>query len=138
MNKITNLKYQICIYCKHKNQFCCRHCDKRENEYPLYFIKNPDIYVDDSLDKTGTLNNMLEEEEMENRNVQHPSHYAEGRKYEPIEVIEDWQLNFCKANALKYISRAGRKDPQKEIEDLEKAIWYLKKEIDFIKERKTS
>lgn len=76
--------------------------------------------------------------EIKNNSVEHPSHYSEGRKYEPIEVIEDWQLNFCRANAVKYISRAGRKDPQKEIEDLEKAIWYLEKEIDFIKERKSN
>lgn len=26
--------------------------------------------------------------------VNHPAHYAEGRKYEPIAVIEDWNLNF--------------------------------------------
>lgn len=141
MNKITNLKYRICIYCKNQHQFCCRHCDKEGKEYPLYFIENPYIQVYDYLNKQVLLDDVLEEEkveEVENRNVQHPNHYTEGREYEPIDVIEDWQLNFCRANAVKYISRAGRKDPQKEIEDLEKAIWYLEKEIDFIKKRKSN
>ena len=59
--------------------------------------------------------------------VNHPPHYAEGRKYEPIKVISDWGLNFNLGSALKYIARAGRKgDP---VEDLQKAIEYLKFEI---------
>lgn len=41
--------------------------------------------------------------------VAHPSHYCEGRRYEPRRVIEDWDLDFYLGNALKYISRAGRK-----------------------------
>lgn len=59
--------------------------------------------------------------------VNRPSHYTEGRKYEPINVIEDWKLDFCLGNALKYISRAGRK--QDEIEDLKKAQWYIERKI---------
>jgi hypothetical protein len=57
--------------------------------------------------------------------VNHPDHYKAGRKYEPIDVIEDWGLGFCDGNALKYISRLGRKDSTKTIEDIDKAIWYL-------------
>lgn len=41
--------------------------------------------------------------------IDHPAHYCAGRKYEPIDVIEDWNLDFCLGNAVKYISRAGRK-----------------------------
>lgn len=59
-------------------------------------------------------------------NVEHPSHYSEGRKYEPIDVISDWNLGFNLGNAIKYISRAGRKDPSKTKEDLEKAIFYIR------------
>lgn len=55
--------------------------------------------------------------------VEHPSHYADGRKYEPINVICDWNLDFCLGNVVKYISRAGRKE--NEIEDLKKARFYL-------------
>lgn len=56
-------------------------------------------------------------------NVNHPSHYAEGRRYEPIDVIEDWELDFHLGNAVKYISRAGRKGDARE--DIKKAAWYL-------------
>lgn len=71
--------------------------------------------------------------ETEFDNVNHPKHYTDGRKYEPIEVIEDWKLDFCLGNALKYISRAGRKDETKTIEDLEKAKWYIDREIRNLK-----
>lgn len=68
---------------------------------------------------------------MENSNVQHPNHYCEGRKYEPIDVITDWGLDFSLGNAVKYISRAGRKGDK--VEDLEKAKFYIQYEIDAIK-----
>ena len=47
--------------------------------------------------------------------VNHPAHYTDG-KIEVIEFIEDKGLNFHRGNAVKYISRAGKKDPAKEIE----------------------
>lgn len=59
--------------------------------------------------------------------VECPSHYIEGRAYEPINVIEDWKLDFCLGNAVKYISRAGRKND--EVEDLKKALWYIQRRI---------
>jgi hypothetical protein len=67
--------------------------------------------------------------------VDHPDYYADG-KIEPIDFIEDKRLSFCRGNAVKYISRAGKKDPTKEIEDLEKAKWYLQREIDYLKRQK--
>ena len=60
--------------------------------------------------------------------VSHPSHYTEGRKYEPRKVIADWGLNFNLGNAVKYVSRAGRKGDK--IEDLRKAIQYIEFEIE--------
>lgn len=65
---------------------------------------------------------------MENDNVNHPSHYTTG-KIEVIDFIEDKELNYHRGNAIKYIVRAGKKDPSKEIEDLQKAVWYLNREI---------
>ena len=59
--------------------------------------------------------------------VNRPSHYTEGRNYEPIDVIEDWELDFCLGNALKYISRVGRKDDA--LQDLKKAKWYIERKI---------
>lgn len=67
--------------------------------------------------------------------VNHPSHYTDG-KIEVIEFIEDKKLNYHKGNAVKYICRAGKKDPSKEVEDLKKAIWYLNREIRNINRRK--
>ena len=60
--------------------------------------------------------------------VTHPQHYNQG-KIEVIEFIEDKKLNYHRGNAIKYISRAGIKNKDKEIEDLRKAIWYLQREI---------
>lgn len=67
---------------------------------------------------------------MTNDVINHPSHYIEGRKYEPIAVIEDWNLSYQLGNVLKYISRAGRKDKSTYKQDLEKARWYLQRAID--------
>lgn len=58
--------------------------------------------------------------------VNHPSHY-QGNGFEVIDIIEDFNLNFCLGNAIKYILRAGKKGELKE--DLEKAVWYLNREI---------
>ena len=60
-------------------------------------------------------------------NAINPSHYKGGRKFEPIEVIEDWGLNYHLGNALKYISRNGRKPGEDPREGLSKAIWYLER-----------
>lgn len=64
--------------------------------------------------------------------VDHPPHYNSG-KIEVIEAIEDWKLSFHLGNAVKYSARAGKKDPAKEVEDCEKAIWYLKRHIKLLK-----
>ena len=65
--------------------------------------------------------------------VNHPNHYGgENNPYEAIKVIDAWELDFCLGNAVKYISRAGKKDPAKELEDLKKAVWYLNHRIQQI------
>jgi hypothetical protein len=62
--------------------------------------------------------------------VNHPSHYGGAdNAYEAIKVIEAWGLGFCLGNTVKYISRAGKKDTDKVVQDLEKAKWYLEREI---------
>lgn len=66
--------------------------------------------------------------------VNRPAHYTDG-KIEVIEYIEDKKLGFCLGNAVKYISRAGKKDPTKEVEDLKKAIWYIDRRIKEINEK---
>ncbi len=72
---------------------------------------------------------------MEHDAVRKPSHYVEGRKFEPKDVIRDWGLNFNLGNAVKYLSRAGRKGDI--LEDLRKAQEYIKFEIEALEaERK--
>ena len=73
--------------------------------------------------------------------VNSPSHYkSDNNKYEVIDIIEFFNLNFHRGNVLKYLLRSGRKTEQgydvseKEIKDLEKAIWYLRREVKRIKE----
>ena len=68
-------------------------------------------------------------EPVENDNVNHPSHYTDGN-IEVMDFIEDKQLNFARGNVIKYVSRAGKKDANKELEDLKKAMWYLNREIE--------
>lgn len=67
---------------------------------------------------------------MEHNAVKSPSHYTEGRKFEPKDVIRDWGLNFNLGNAVKYLARAGRKGDI--VEDLKKAQEYIQFEIDAI------
>lgn len=64
--------------------------------------------------------------------VNHPSHYTDGN-IEVMDFIEDKQLNFARGNVIKYVSRAGKKDPNKELEDLLKSMWYLNREIERLK-----
>ena len=57
--------------------------------------------------------------------VNHPPHY-QGKKFESIDIIEDFELGFHLGNAIKYILRASKKGNK--IQDLKKAIWYLERE----------
>ena len=61
--------------------------------------------------------------------VNHPSHYNVG--IETIDYIESWEMNFNIGNVIKYTTRAGFKE--NELEDLEKAKWYLEREIQRLK-----
>lgn len=81
------------------------------------------------------------DKEQKHDNVNHPKHYTWLKELCGIEVIDITRhMNFCCGNALKYILRAGHKkdasitDTEKQIEDLNKAIWYLKDEIKRITE----
>ena len=62
--------------------------------------------------------------------VNHPEHYGgKNNEYEAIKVIDAWDLGFSLGNTVKYISRAGKKGKNKELEDLRKAKWYLEHHI---------
>lgn len=57
-----------------------------------------------------------------------PKYYKAG-SLDAISYAHHHRLNFCLGNVLKYITRAGKKDKAKEVEDLEKAMEYLRREI---------
>jgi len=65
--------------------------------------------------------------------VSNPGHYTHGREHEPLDVVEDWGLDFHLDNVLKYISRAGRKDLM--VQDLKKAMFYLSRKINIEEKR---
>lgn len=66
-----------------------------------------------------------------------PDHYKGNKNgIQAIDIIEIFDLNFSRGNAVKYILRAGRKTEKgyemvvKEMEDLKKARWYIDREVD--------
>lgn len=59
--------------------------------------------------------------------MKRPPHYKEG-EFEPIKIIQHYDLNFSLGNVIKYVLRAGKKGPA--IEDLKKARNYLDFEIE--------
>lgn len=67
--------------------------------------------------------------------VNHPAHYTDGG-IETIDFIEAKNLPYHLGNAVKYISRAGKKDKNKTIEDLQKAIWYLERYVKIMEDTK--
>ena len=68
----------------------------------------------------------------ENDLVNHPNHYGgKDNSYEAIKVIENWKLNFNLGNAIKYLARADHKNNK--LQDLEKAKWYIQREINNFK-----
>ena len=71
-----------------------------------------------------------------NKAVRHPSHYGGDVPHEVIKCLSAWGLSFVRGNVVKYVSRAGKKDPSKELEDLEKARFYLEWEIERLKKLK--
>lgn len=112
---MTNNPYTI--YCNKCGSF--RTLDIKECQYCLLPLT--------SITKTSLSPNI--------DNVNSPSHYSFS-DLQPIDAIEKWELNFNLGNMVKYSVRAGRKNPDKHIEDLEKALYYLQREIKNIKEGK--
>ena len=73
---------------------------------------------------------------MEKEMVNHPNHYGgKENQYEVVKVCEAWDLDkdAYLFNVVKYVARAGKKNPEKELEDLTKALWYLNRKIENLK-----
>ena len=122
-------KCNSCFYMQNeRSRNPCNVCEG----YNKYVNRNIYIYQPDTItikkwdDMDAFFSNELEKELKED-NIHSPQHYTHG-KFEVIDVIEDWDLNFRLANAVKYIARHMHKG--KPLEDLEKALWYLQREVD--------
>ena len=88
--------------------------------------------LDDFFDDLPCVN--YQERIAQRNQVDHPEHYGgKDNLYEAIKVIEAWDLGFNLGNVVKYVSRSGKKESSKELEDLEKAKWYLDRQIEKLK-----
>jgi hypothetical protein len=70
--------------------------------------------------------------------VNHPNHYGgKENQYEVVKVCENWDLDkdAYLFNVVKYVARAGKKNPEKELEDLTKALWYLNRKIENLEKQ---
>jgi len=94
------------------------HVEVEQTERKVEFIRETK-----QSERSGTETKVSVERDMLSR----PSHYTQG-KYEVIDVIEDWGLNFNLGNVLKYIGRAKHKGDYKK--DLKKALFYIRREIE--------
>ena len=123
-----------CLKCKKaevKNAILCDKCVEDELGYKMIEKLGSKCKECDTTAMTledGVCNTCLSKKD-ENDMIKYPKHYNMG-KIQPIDVIEDWDLDFRLASALKYIARAGKKDPAKTKQDLEKCIWYVQRFID--------
>ena len=84
--------------------------------------------VDAAIKQALALNTDVEVPAIATDPVNRPAHYTSG-KIEVIDFIEDQRLGYHLGSAMAYICRAGKKDPTKTVEDLQKAVWYINREI---------
>lgn len=61
--------------------------------------------------------------------INHPKHY-QGSRFEAIDIIEDYELDFNLGNVIKYVLRAGKKNDK--LEDLKKAQFYINRQIELL------
>jgi hypothetical protein len=93
-------------------------------------FKNEILYAKSKFDETYLYHELLE---IFKKETMTPIHYDSGHDYDLIDVALHYNLNFFRFNVLKYICRAGKK--QNELQDLEKAVDYLQREIQNIREQ---
>ena len=121
-------KCNTCFYGSFdKRAHPCNVCEGY-NKYVNVNVYNADTQAIKMWDDEDALVFKKLEQELKADNINSPKHYTKG-KYEVIDVIEDWDLNFRLANTIKYVARHKHKG--KPLEDLKKALWYLQREIDI-------
>ena len=133
---IAVMREAIKDHCKRLNEvipFACTQCPLFKKQGDCYTAKSDAEIMENYKILFGTDVPTLPAPELEA--VAHPSHYNYS-KYEPVDVIREWQLNFNLGNVVKYVARAGRKDNI--IQDLKKARQYLDFEIQALEKEQTA
>lgn len=128
MNNCSN----VCIKCgSYTQRILCNKCSpiKQEEDYNMITVIC-EICKKEITHPPCDCGISLEKKEQ----VDHPKHYNHG-KIEVIDALEDWDLGFHLGNVVKYVSRAGRKSDDTEIEDLRKALWYLQRRISMLEKK---
>lgn len=90
----------------------------------------PCLDVIDHSEAEWSVASVTQEAQQQAERVEHPSHYHAQSGVEVIEAIEAWDLCFALGNVVKYVARAGHKDPKTRREDLLKARWYLERALE--------
>lgn len=136
MKTVEEMRKDLKKYCKSKRRSGIKNCDCKyaHKDYCVWEALNGFFYGENEIDIIKDWHETLFPEQYQNDPVNHPAHYTSG-KIEVADFIADQRLNFDRGNAVKYLCRAGMKDPACEIQDLEKAIWYINHEIKTLKER---
>lgn len=143
--KVLTKEFDLELYCFGCLYYDTCHGHNCDDAFVEYLEQNIEVNESDlktveikeKANTKETLQETLDEvkEPVENDNINHPSHYTDGN-IEVMDFIEDKQLNFARGNVIKYVSRAGKKNPNKELEDLKKAMWYLNREIERLEKEK--
>lgn len=118
-----------------KRKAISEYCSMREvciydnEQCPLYNVYNEEGNCYDTNDKIERNYEILFGKATTTTTDPIKPDYYNDSKISPIDVIEDWNLDFCLGSALKYIKRAGKKEGNSLLQDLKKVKWYIERKI---------
>lgn len=130
LNTINNLSENGIIYID----------DYKSNVFPISEVDRGVESIDWQDYETNYIDGVFwaKRKKMIHEMVNHPIHYGgEENVYEVVKVAEAWGLDMDAYlfNVVKYVARAGKKDSDKELQDLKKALWYLDRKIQNLEKK---
>ncbi|OAV36359.1 DUF3310 domain-containing protein [Moraxella catarrhalis] len=109
--------------------------DYKENIFDCEDLKDDDPKLYKEIKEQQQMFESLKKKEATQDPVNHPSHYtSDPSGIECIQITR--HRNFNIGNAIKYLWRAGLKDGNSDIQDLQKAVWYIQDEIERLQTQK--
>lgn len=120
----------VCGLCEHflKGTICKLGYLQDGNEKCIGYKKMKPIHINDNMKARGHEST----EYLKDNDVIKPSHYKAG-EFDVIAFCQKHNLSFDVGNVIKYVTRAGKKKDNSELQDLNKAMEYLKRRIEFVK-----